>query len=154
MAYLISFIVLIVSIGIGVSASGGGPGNLVLLLDVPSLIMILVPAFAFSIAATSGKTTWVSFKTVFSGTPKVPREEAQEVQACLNVFGNVSLLMGIIGMLIGLVLMLSDLSDPNAIGPNMAVACIMTLYGSLLKFICFGVERGVRQSTQTSEQGG
>lgn len=39
---------------------------------------------------------------------------------------------GMIGTLIGLVLMLQDLSDPNSIGPNMAVALITTLYGSLL----------------------
>ncbi|NQU62930.1 MAG: MotA/TolQ/ExbB proton channel family protein [SAR324 cluster bacterium] len=39
---------------------------------------------------------------------------------------------GMIGTLIGLVLMLQDLSDPNSIGPNMAVALITTLYGALL----------------------
>lgn len=38
---------------------------------------------------------------------------------------------GMIGTLIGLVMMLADLSDPNSIGPNMAVALITTLYGSL-----------------------
>lgn len=37
-----------------------------------------------------------------------------------------------IGTLIGLILMLADLSDPNSIGPNMSVALITTLYGSLL----------------------
>lgn len=39
---------------------------------------------------------------------------------------------GMIGTLIGLVAMLNDMSDPNAIGPAMAVALITTLYGSLL----------------------
>lgn len=38
---------------------------------------------------------------------------------------------GMIGTLIGLILMLQDLSDPSKIGPNMAVALITTLYGSL-----------------------
>lgn len=39
---------------------------------------------------------------------------------------------GMIGTLIGLVLMLQDLADTSAIGPNMAVALITTLYGSLV----------------------
>ncbi|KMQ50616.1 Flagellar motor rotation protein MotA [Chitinispirillum alkaliphilum] len=39
---------------------------------------------------------------------------------------------GMIGTLIGLVLMLGSMSDVESIGPNMAVALITTLYGSLL----------------------
>ncbi len=39
---------------------------------------------------------------------------------------------GMIGTLIGLINMLKLLDDPSSIGPNMAVALITTLYGSLL----------------------
>ncbi len=39
---------------------------------------------------------------------------------------------GMIGTLIGLVLMLKKLDDPSSIGPQMAVALITTLYGSLI----------------------
>lgn len=39
---------------------------------------------------------------------------------------------GMIGTLIGLINMLQKLSDPTTIGPNMAVALITTLYGSLI----------------------
>ena len=37
-----------------------------------------------------------------------------------------------IGTLVGLVLMLGNMSDPKAIGPAMAVALLTTLYGALL----------------------
>ena len=44
---------------------------------------------------------------------------------------------GMIGTLIGLINMLKDLSDPDSIGPNMAVALITTLYGSVLaNWVC------------------
>ena len=44
---------------------------------------------------------------------------------------------GMIGTLIGLVNMLRDLSDINAVGPNMAVALVTTFYGSVLaNWIC------------------
>ena len=39
---------------------------------------------------------------------------------------------GMIGTLIGLINMLQALDDPSAIGPNMAIALITTLYGSIL----------------------
>ena len=39
---------------------------------------------------------------------------------------------GMIGTLIGLVNMLKQLSDPDSIGPQMAVALLTTLYGSLI----------------------
>jgi len=44
---------------------------------------------------------------------------------------------GMIGTLIGLVLMLANMSDPSAIGPAMAVALLTTLYGSLIANLFF-----------------
>lgn len=40
--------------------------------------------------------------------------------------------MGMIGTLIGLVQMLSNMSDPASIGPSMAVALLTTLYGAII----------------------
>jgi len=39
---------------------------------------------------------------------------------------------GMIGTLIGLINMLQNMSDPTSVGPNMSVALITTLYGSML----------------------
>ncbi|MEW6266640.1 MAG: MotA/TolQ/ExbB proton channel family protein [Thermodesulfobacteriota bacterium] len=44
---------------------------------------------------------------------------------------------GMIGTLIGLVQMLQNMADPNAIGPAMAVALITTLYGAVLANVLF-----------------
>lgn len=44
---------------------------------------------------------------------------------------------GMIGTLIGLVLMLNNLNDPSTLGPNMALALITTLYGSMLANLVF-----------------
>ncbi len=40
--------------------------------------------------------------------------------------------MGMIGTLIGLVIMLQNLSDPSSIGPAMAVALLTTFYGAVI----------------------
>jgi len=46
--------------------------------------------------------------------------------------GDVGPAMGMIGTLIGLVQMLSNMDDPKSIGPAMAVALLTTLYGAML----------------------
>jgi chemotaxis protein MotA len=46
--------------------------------------------------------------------------------------GEVAPAMGLIGTLVGLVQMLSNLNNPSSIGPAMAVAILATLYGAVL----------------------
>ena len=52
----------------------------------------------------------------------------------MNSFAEIAPAMGMVGTLIGLVAMLVDLSDPETLGPSMAVALITTLYGAILAF--------------------
>ncbi|NKB38116.1 MAG: flagellar motor protein PomA [Gammaproteobacteria bacterium] len=46
--------------------------------------------------------------------------------------------MGMIGTLIGLVQMLSNMDDPKSIGPSMAVALLTTLYGAMIANVFAG----------------
>jgi len=49
-----------------------------------------------------------------------------------KALGDIAPAMGMIGTLIGLVAMLSNMDDPKSIGPSMAVALLTTLYGAFL----------------------
>lgn len=49
-----------------------------------------------------------------------------------KAMGDCAPAMGMIGTLIGLVAMLSNMDDPKSIGPAMAVALLTTLYGAML----------------------
>lgn len=53
-------------------------------------------------------------------------------QQIFKALGDVAPAMGMIGTLIGLVQMLSNLNDPSTLGPAMAVAMLTTLYGAML----------------------
>ena len=56
---------------------------------------------------------------------------------------------GMIGTLIGLINMLKHLDDPSSIGPNMAVALVTTLYGSLLaNWICTPVSNKLKADNE------
>ncbi len=52
-----------------------------------------------------------------------------------KALGDVGPAMGMIGTLVGLVQMLSNMSDPKSIGPAMAVALLTTLYGAMMATI-------------------
>jgi chemotaxis protein MotA len=59
-------------------------------------------------------------------------ERHERGQAIFRAIGDVAPAMGMIGTLIGLVQMLSNMDDPKAIGPAMAVALLTTLYGAVI----------------------
>ena len=83
-------------------------------------------------------------------------ERNEQGEAIFKGFGESFPAMGMIGTLIGLVQMMSNMSDPKAIGPAMAVALLTTLYGAIMaNAVCLPVaqklafrsqeERGNRQ---------
>ncbi len=55
----------------------------------------------------------------------------------LKSMGNNAPAFGMIGTLVGLVIMLSNMSDFSSIGPGMALALITTLYGILISRLIF-----------------
>lgn len=59
-------------------------------------------------------------------------ERHEEGQSIFKAIGDVAPAMGMIGTLVGLVQMLSNMDDPKKIGPAMAVALLTTLYGALI----------------------
>lgn len=59
-------------------------------------------------------------------------EKAETSAGVFRSVGDAAPAFGMIGTLVGLIQMLSNLSDPSAIGPAMAVAMLTTLYGAMI----------------------
>jgi len=53
-------------------------------------------------------------------------------QGIFKGIGDSAPAFGMVGTLVGLVQMLSNMSDPASIGPSMAVALLTTLYGAII----------------------
>ena len=58
-------------------------------------------------------------------------------KSILDQGGRFAPAFGMIGTLMGLIIMLGQLDDPEALGPGMAVALITTLYGAIMSNIFF-----------------
>lgn len=66
-------------------------------------------------------------------------------KSLMDQLGRFAPAYGMIGTLMGLIMMLSDMSDPSSIGSGMAVALITTLYGAIMAnalFIPFSEKLG------------
>lgn len=72
-------------------------------------------------------------------------------QQVFEKWGELAPAFGMLGTLIGLVIMLSGLDDPAAIGPGMATALLTTFYGSLLANLIF-LPMASNLSLQTDEE--
>ncbi|MFH1920326.1 MAG: MotA/TolQ/ExbB proton channel family protein, partial [Planctomycetota bacterium] len=61
----------------------------------------------------------------------------QNGKKVLDQMGRFAPAFGMIGTLMGLIMMLGQLEDPDALGPGMAVALITTLYGAIISNVVF-----------------
>lgn len=76
-------------------------------------------------------------KTVLMKDKNMAVERHKTGISVWSSLGDLGPAMGMIGTLIGLVAMLSNMDDPKSIGPAMAVALLTTLYGAMLaNMIC------------------
>ncbi len=79
-------------------------------------------------------------KTLLKKEAKLTRDRHDFGATIFATLGDVGPAMGMIGTLVGLVQMLSNMSDPKSIGPAMAVALLTTLYGAMLaNMICIPI---------------
>lgn len=69
---------------------------------------------------------------------KAMKMRHESAQGAIKAWVDIGPAMGMIGTLIGLVLMLGNMSDVKAIGPSMAVALLTTLYGAMVANVLFG----------------
>ena len=108
-------------------------GNLGYFLDLPSLVIVLVPTIVFAIGAYSWETYGKTWSIPFGNPENCEQSELVEVNKCLNFMGNMSVVMGIIGTFIGVILLLNFLQQGVDISRAIAIAVISLFYGILFK---------------------
>ena len=89
-------------------------------IDVPSLLTVIIPV----IASISAKHGLEGFKELF--------REGENQNKVLHTMGVTGIIAGAIGTMIGLIIMLGNLSDKSALGPALAIALLTLFYGLLI----------------------
>ena len=108
-------------------------GNILHFWDTPSLIIVLVPTIVFAIGAYSWETYAKTWSIPFGKPENCEQSELVEVNKCLNSMGNMSVVMGIIGTFLGVILLLNYLQQEVDIAPAIAIAVVTLFYGFLFK---------------------
>ena len=130
---IVFFVILTFAISFDVSTLSVNLGYFMYLLDIGSLVIVLVPTIVFAIGAYSWETYGKTWSIPFGNTENCEQSELVEVNKCLNFMGNMSVVMGIIGTFIGVILLLNFLQQGVDISRAIAIAVISLFYGILFK---------------------
>ena len=108
-------------------------GNFTYLMDMGSLVIVLVPTIVFAIGAYSWDTYVKTWSIPFGNPENNEQSELIEVNKCLNFMGNMSVMMGIIGTFIGVILSLNFLVKGADLTGSIALVVVSLFYGILFK---------------------
>lgn len=103
----------------------GSPINI--FIDIPSLIITLGVGFALTIISFSVYEIRSAIQHVYGG--EGTKDELKKSAYIWECISRNLILASAIGMIIGIVQMLQNLSDPATIGPSIAVALLTVFYG-------------------------
>lgn len=116
--FLFSFLV-ISAIAIG--------SPIIIFFDIPSLIMTLGVGSVLTIISFSTKEISSAIKHVYGAIGT--KDELQKSAYIWECAARNLIMASAIGMIIGIIQMLQNLSDPSTIGPSIAVALLTVFYG-------------------------
>ena len=135
-----SLILSLVIIVIGMSFDFGNLefklANLAYFIDLPSIIIVVIPTLGLAIGNFSWKTYKKTWSIPFGNPVNFDKSKLIETHKCVNYMGNMFVIMGLVGNLIGVVLLLQNLDDPKMVGPAAAIAIMTLFYSVILKGFC------------------
>jgi len=132
-SWIIFFVIVIVATCLDFADFSINAGNILHFVDLPSLIIVLGPTIVFAIGAYSWDTYVKTCSIPYGNPENCEQSELVEVNKCLNFMGNMSVVMGIIGTFIGVILLLNFLQQGVDISRAIAIAVISLFYGILFK---------------------
>ena len=133
---IVFFVILTFAISFDPSTLSVNLGYFMYLLDIGSLVIVLVPTIVFAIGAYSWETYGKTWSIPFGNPENCEQSELVEVNKCLNFMGNMSVVMGIIGTFIGVILLLNFLQQGVDLSRAIAIAVVTLFYGFLFKALC------------------
>ena len=125
------WIALLVGLGCLLMGVKFGGGEVIFFIDLTSLLIVFVMGFCFASSAHGFLRVLSALVAGFSPT-RVTDEDSLRDAMILQSLRNAICTAAGVGYLIGVIQMLTNLADPSAIGPAMAVALLTTLYGAMI----------------------
>ena len=116
-------------------------GRVTHFIDLASVLFVLGGTLFFTLAYLPWPDVRDAFRIARQRGP-VPWADIRKPLATLATIRMIASACGILGILVGLVNMLSNLDDPASIGPAMAVALLTPMYGIIIAELIVGPAMG------------
>ena len=113
--------------------------NLQFFVDLPSLIIVLLPTIYYAATVHGWGIYGNSWKALLGSVDGIPKNQLEPTRLCLRDLGNLSLIWGILGTFLGVILLLQDSSgvvEQWGPYPAIAVSLITLFYGIIFYMLC------------------
>ena len=137
---LIEMLVIIVGLMYTVMVTGGA-NDIVMLIDMPSLFLIIL--FCVPVLIISG--LWKDFVKAFSVSKQ--KYSIAQLRRCLEavlVTQKLVLISSFFTAFISIITLLKKLVEPEVLGPNLAVVCLSGLYAVIVEFLLLPLKTNVQ----------
>lgn len=121
----------------------GGAG---MYADTVSGVIVLLPALAFTFAATSWADVMRAVALLFGNQTGLPPQVYSTSCRVFKLLGNIALLLGFFTTLVGAVAIASNTGPAEftqVIGPAVGVCLLTLLYALAIKIVCYAAEQKV-----------
>jgi flagellar motor component MotA len=118
-------------------------GEIMMFVNLPSLLIVIPPALMLTLASSSKQSRSHAFKLLFKDGLRLNNAELNAAKHVFTTFGNLNILMGCIGFIIGAIAMAAN-NESAVFGPAFAVCAITLLYAFLIKTLCYAAEAKIQ----------
>lgn len=122
-------------------------GDLSMFANFPSLLVVIPPAIFVTLAATSKQARSNAWSLLFSEAIELDTSKLKAAKHVFTILGNMSMLMGYIGVVINAVAMASNIEPElfgQHFGPAFAVFMLTLFYALLIKALCYAAEAKIQ----------
>ena len=115
------------------------PEKIQYVLDIPSLIIVVLPTIYYAISVHGWKSYGNSWKALLGSVKNIDKSQLEPTRLCLRDLGNLSLIWGILGTFVGAILILREMVSvlsQDALFLAVAISLITLFYGIILYMLC------------------
>ena len=115
------------------------PEKIQYVLDIPSLIIVVLPTVYYSVSVHGWKSYGNSWKALLGSVKNIDKSQLEPTKLCLRDLGTLSLIWGILGTFVGAILTLREMESilsQDPLFPAVAISLITLFYGIILYMLC------------------
>ena len=115
------------------------PEKIRYVLDIPSLIIVVLPTIYYAISVHGWNSYGNSWKALLGSVKNIDKSQLEPTKLCLRDLGNLSLIWGILGTFVGAILMLREMESflsRDNLFPAVAISLTTLFYGIILYMLC------------------